>query len=171
MENWLAFAQWTAKFRIRWQGVSRPTDKTRHFKDQFLQWVFEVLCLTIKDSPIISIIEWDQENSRTWHCVDAQRMDYFTNMSTFILKLLNSYNLSKIAYIQNKFPLILSTKISHSGYYKYRVRNSYYVLSFNGRCTIYWDMFRFNRTILKQYAYDFTKTIIPATDPLFLGFN
>jgi hypothetical protein len=38
------------------------------------------------------------------------------------------------------------------------------------RCSFYCDMFRFSRTIFRQYTrtFDFTKIIIPTTDPLYV---
>jgi hypothetical protein len=46
-------------------------------------------------------------------------------------------------------------------YYKYRLSNTFYILSFIGRCYFYCGMFRFSRTIFRQYTYDFMKIIIP----------
>jgi hypothetical protein len=54
-------------------------------------------------------------------------------------------------------------------YYKYCLCNIFYVLSFIARCCSYCDMFRFGRTIFRQYTYNFTKIIVPKTDQLFWG--
>jgi hypothetical protein len=48
-----------------------------------------------------------------------------------------------------------SASCSNCSYCKYRLRNTFYVLSFIGRCSFYYEMFRVSRTIFRQYTYDF----------------
>jgi hypothetical protein len=64
-------------------------------------------------------------------------------------------------FFSQQFPSVVTM-------YKYLLHNTFYVLSFIERCSLYCDMFPFNRNIFRQYAYYFMKMIIPAKDPLFL---
>jgi hypothetical protein len=82
-------------------------------------------------------------------------------------------NRTDVSFVRNSSPcqvcILCHIDIKYRGYNKYRLRYTFYILSFTGRCSFYCDMFRLSQNIFRQYKYDFMKVIIPITDPLFLA--